>query len=86
MSGLLLAEYILNDMSVDICEPEVTPLVSVHESGMVDTEEVQYGCVQVVDVHGARRPVLFVGLGFHGVSILVRNVVAIFVGLAVSDT
>ena len=52
---------------------------------MVNAQEVEDGGVEVVDVHGSRRPVFFVGLGAYWSAVFVGDVVAVVVGSAVGD-
>lgn len=49
---------------------------------MVDAQEVQDGRVRVVNVHGARGPMVLVRLWSHRVAVFVGDVVAVVTGLS----
>ena len=42
---------ILDDVAVNISEAEVSPRVTVCQTGMVESKQVQDGSVKIVDVH-----------------------------------
>ena len=46
----MLRQYLLHDFSVDVGEAEVAALETVGELFVVEAEEVEKGCVKVVDV------------------------------------
>lgn len=70
---------------MDVGEAEVSSLIAIGQSGVVNAQKVKDGGVEIVDVHGSRRPVFFVGLGVHWSAVFVGDVVAVVVGSSVSD-
>ena len=58
-----LGQNVLDHMSMDIRKTKITALVAIGEFSVVDPELVEDGRIEVMDVHGARSPVIFVGLG-----------------------
>ena len=52
---------------------------------MVDAQEVQDGRVRVVNVHGARGPMVLVRLWSHRVAVFVGDVVAVVTGLSIGN-
>ena len=71
-------------MSVDIGEAKISPLVTVSEFTMVDTKQVQNGGIEIVNMHGILSPVILVWA--DDITILIGEVVSIFIGLSISDT
>ena len=72
-------------MAVDVRQTEVAPLVAIGQSLVVDAQQMQDRCVQVVDVHRARRPLFLGRLWPHWCPVGVGNVVTVVVRLAVGD-
>ena len=79
-----LGNNVLNDVTVHVGEPKVATLVTISESRVVDSEKVEDGGVQVMDVHGTRCPLFLVGL--DRISIFVRQVITVIIRLSVSYT
>jgi hypothetical protein len=78
-------DQVVHNMAVHVGEAEITTLMAVREALVIDAEQMQDRGIEVVDMHGARRPFVFVGLGLHRCAIGVGDVVAVIIGLSVSD-
>ena len=61
-AGQHLGEQVAHQVPVYVGEAEIAALVTVSQTLVVDSRQVQDGGVQVMDVHGAWCPVLFTGL------------------------
>ena len=72
-------------MAMDIRQPKVAALVAIGEFAVIDAELMQDGGVEVVDVHGAWRPLVPGGLRLEHVAIGIGNVIAVIISLAVGD-
>ena len=84
-AGQRLGEQVTHQVPVYVGKTEIAALVTISQTLVVDSRQVQNGRVQVMDVHGAWRPVLFTGLRFEWVSFGIRNVVGIVIRLPVSN-
>ena len=60
-------------------------MITIGEPSVIDAELVQDGSVQVVDVHGAGGPIVFVRLWLELVAVGIGDVVAVIVGASVGD-
>lgn len=70
---------------MDVGEAKVAALIAIGQSSVVNAQEVKNGGVEVVDVHGSRRPMFFVGLRVHWGAVFVGDIVAVVVGSSVGD-
>src|SRR4051812_44163347 len=48
---VLLGDHSHGNLARDICEPEVSPLITVGEPFMIDAGKVQHGRVEIVNMH-----------------------------------
>ena len=70
-------------MTVHVRKTKITTLITIGQPGMIDTQQMKNGGIEVMNVHGARSPFVFVR--FDHVAILVRKVISVVVRLPVGD-
>ena len=58
------AEDSLYKFAVDIRQAEIPPLIAVGQSGVIDTQQMQDGGIQVVDMYGVADDVVAKVVGF----------------------
>src|SRR5882672_6700606 len=68
-------------MAVHVGEAEPPPLVQIRKTFMIDAEEMQDSCLQVVNVDRSRSEGAFVGI--DGVAIGVGNVISVIICAAI---
>ena len=81
----ILRYDVVNDMAVYISQTEVTSLISICQTFVVDAEQMQDGGVQVVDVHGAGSELAGRWLGIQRVAVGIGDVVSVVVRTSVGD-
>ena len=81
-----LGDEIMDDVSVDVGQPEISSLVPVRQFSVVNSEQMENGGIQVMNVHRARSPRFFVGLWQDGLTLLVGDVVTKVVCTTVRDS
>src|SRR6516162_7557129 len=50
--GTCLRDDVLDEVSRDVCQPEIPAAVAVRQPGVVDAHQIQDGCMYIVDVNG----------------------------------
>ena len=78
-----LGKNILNDVTMHVGETKVATLIAVSQPGVIYAQQMKDRGVKVMNVHGARSPLVLVRLDH--VAILVRQVVSIIVRLPVGN-
>src|SRR5690606_19729910 len=80
-----LRDDVVDDVAVDVRQPEVAALVTIREAAVIDAEEVEDRRVEIVDVHRPRSPRLLRRLRHERLAIGIDDVVAVVVGAAIGD-
>ena len=80
-----LNKDILYHVAVHVGETKVATLVAVGKFAVINTELVQDGGVEVMDVHRAWRPLVPGRLGLEHIAVGIGNVVAVIVSATVGD-
>ena len=81
-----LADQIMDHMAMHVSQTEVSSLITIRQSFVVDAEQVQNGRVEIVNVHRAGCPLFFARLRSQRVAVFVGDIVTVRVGLSVRDT
>ena len=80
-----LSQKVMHDVSMDIRQSEISPLISVSQFAMIDAEQMKDRGVQIVDMHRAGGPAFFVGLGQNRFPVGIRDVVTVVIRATVGD-
>jgi len=78
-------DQIMHHMSVHIRQAKISALVAVGQSPVIDAEQVEDGCIQIVNAHRARRPMFLAWPWTKWIAIGVGNVVTKVIRLSVSN-
>ena len=78
-----LGKNVLNDMAVHVGKTKITTLIAVSQPGVIYAQQMKDRGVKVMNVHGARSPLVLVRLDH--VAILVCQVVPILIRLTISN-
>ena len=84
--GPSLSDEVVNDMAVDVGQSKISPLVAVGQLSVVNSQKMQNGRIEIMNVHRAGCPGLFGRLRKDWVSMLIRNVVPEVVRSSVADS
>ena len=72
-------------MAVHVGQAEVAALITIGEPPVIDTKLVQDGGVQIMNVHGAGGPLVFIRLRLELIAVGIGDVVAVIIRAAVGD-
>ena len=81
-----LGKNVFHNMPMNVGEAEITTLVAIGKTFVIDAEKMEDGGVEVVHVHGAGRPLVLGRLGPQRVAICIGDIVAIIISAPVGDT
>ena len=68
---------------MDVGQPEVAPLISVSKFSVINAQLVKYCRIEIVDMHGARRP--FILSRLDRITVSICNVISVIIRLTISN-
>ena len=71
-------------MAVNVGQTKVSALIPVGQFSVINAKLIQYGRIEIVNVHGARRPIVLSWL--DRIAIGIGNIVCVIICLPISNT